>query len=146
MVVCVKGYEMMRADGNKRLMQDIFSELAKGNDQPLVEALADDIQWTWMGTVSWTRTFTGKESVVNELLRPAKAMTTGESTVVVHRFIGEGDFVVVEFQGQNTLLDGRAYNNTYCWVCRFAGSKLRELHEYMDTELITAVFPPGDKA
>ena len=41
----------MSASDNKQLMQDIFSELAKGNGQPFVDALANDIQWTWMGTV-----------------------------------------------------------------------------------------------
>ena len=58
----------MSAIDNKQLMRAIFSELSKGNGKPFVEALADDIQWTWMGTVNWSKTFNGKESVVNELL------------------------------------------------------------------------------
>lgn len=31
-------------------------------------------------------------------------------------------------------------NNKFGWVCRFAGGKLRELREYMDTDLVTETF------
>jgi len=30
---------------------------------------------------------------------------------------------------------GKPYDNHYCYVCRLADGKLRELTEYMDTEL-----------
>ena len=136
----------MSAIDNKQLMRAIFSELSKGNGKPFVEALADDIQWTWMGTVNWSKTFNGKESVINELLNPGTSMLTSPFfKYFAHRFIAEGDYVVVESRGQNTLRDGRSYNNKYCWVCRFAEGKLQELHECMDTELVTATFHTNGK-
>jgi uncharacterized protein len=52
---------------NKQLMQDIFSELSKGNDQPFIVAMSEDMQWTWMGTGRWSKTFKGKSSILNEL-------------------------------------------------------------------------------
>ena len=135
----------MSAVDNKQLMQKVFSEMSKGNEKPFIEALAPDIRWTWMGTVNWFKTFKGKETVIKELLGPAKSMLAGPSKVTVDRFIAEGDYVVVEFRGENTLLDGRPYNNRDCWVCSFADGKLQELHEYMDTELVTATFGTGDE-
>ncbi len=42
---------------NKQLMRYIFSELSKGNDGPFIEAMAGDMQWTWMGTGQWSKTF-----------------------------------------------------------------------------------------
>jgi ketosteroid isomerase-like protein len=130
----------MSATDNKRLMQNIFSELSEGNLGPLVEAMAEDVQWTWMGTTRWSKTFKGKESVVGELLGAVKSTLAEPFRVVAHCFIAEGDYVVVESRGQNATPDGRTYNNSYCWVCRIAGGKLRELREYMDTELVTATF------
>jgi uncharacterized protein len=136
----------MSASENKQLMQDIFSELSKGNGQAFVESLADDIQWTWMGTVKWSKTFNGKEAVINELLNPGTSMLTAPFfKYFAQRFIAEGDYVVVESRGENALRDGRSYNNKYCWVCRFAEGKLQELHEYMDTELVTVTFRTDDK-
>ncbi len=34
---------------------------------------------------------------------------------------------------------GAPYKNTYCYVCRLAGGKVRELTEYWDTVLAAAV-------
>jgi ketosteroid isomerase-like protein len=131
----------MSAYENKQLMQDIFSELSKGNGKPFVDAMADDIHWTWMGTVNWSKTFMGKKSVINELLDPGTSLLTEPFfKYFAHRFIAEGDYVVVESRGLNMLRDGRPYNNKYCWVCHIVEGKLQELHEYMDTELVTATF------
>jgi hypothetical protein len=38
---------------NKKLMEHLFSELSKGNDEPFLQAMADDMQWTWMGIPNW---------------------------------------------------------------------------------------------
>lgn len=130
---------------NKQLMQDILSEMSEGNLAPLVDAMAEDMRWTWMGTGRWSHTFEGKQSVVNELLAAVNSTLTQPYEVVAHRFIAEDDFVVVEHSGRNTTPDGRPYNNKYCWVCRFADGKLRELREYMDTELVTETFGTDEK-
>lgn len=130
----------MSATANKQLMQNIFAEMANGNLDPFVDAMAEDMEWTWMGTEHWTRTFKGKDSVVNELLAAVKSTLNEPFEVIVHNFIAEDDYVVIEHSGKNTTPDGRPYNNKYCWVCRFSEGKLRELREYMDTELVTKTF------
>src|SRR5262249_22127612 len=62
-------------------------------------------------------------------------------TMMAHRFIAEGDYVVVECHGQNTTTTaGKAYNNTYCFVHRVTEGKVHEITEYLDTELVTAAF------
>jgi ketosteroid isomerase-like protein len=33
---------------------------------------------------------------------------------------------------------GKPYNQRYCYVCRMSGEKIRELSEYLDTELVSA--------
>jgi ketosteroid isomerase-like protein len=128
----------MGAAENKQLMQNIFSELSKGNGKPFVESLADDISWTVTGSTKWSRTYRGKEAVLAELLSPLFAQFADQYTNTAHRFIAEDDYVVVECRGRVTTKSGTPYNNTYCWVCRVADGKLRELTEYLDTELVTA--------
>lgn len=128
---------------NKRLMQEIFSEMSKGNLEPLIDAMAEDMRWTWMGTGRWSHTFEGKDSVVNELFAAVRNTLSESYGVIPHLFIAEGDHVVVEHRGRSSTVDGRPYHNTYCWVCRFADGKLSELREYMDTELLTQTFGTG---
>jgi len=130
----------MNTADNKKLMQFIFDELSKGNDQPFVEAMADDMQWTWMGSGQWSRSFVGKQSVLGELWSAVRATLKPPYKVIAHRFIADGEYVVVEASGQNTTPDGKSYNNKYCWVCRISEGRLHELNEYMDTQLVTETF------
>jgi uncharacterized protein len=126
------------AADNKQLMQNIFSELSKGNGAPFVESLADDICWTIIGSTKFSRTYRGKQAVITELLRPLFAQFADQYTNTAHRFIAEDDYVVIECRGRVTTKSGAPYNNTYCWICRVADGKLQELTEYLDTELVTA--------
>ena len=128
----------MNAAENKQLMQNIFSELAKGDGKPFVEAMADDFCWTVSGSTKWSRTYRGKQAVLTELLRPLTSLFADKYTNTAHRIIAEDDYVVIECRGSVTTRAGTPYNNTYCFVCRLAGGKLQELPEYLDTELVTA--------
>ena len=128
----------MSAAENKQLMQNIFTELSKGNGAPFVESLADDICWTIIGSTKFSGTYRGKQAVLNELLKPLFVQFADQYTNTAHRFIAEDDYVVVECRGRVTTKSGAPYNNTYCWVCLVADGKLQELTEYLDTELVTA--------
>lgn len=125
---------------NKHLMETIFAELSKGNDLPFLEAMAEDMRWTWMGSGQWAKTFEGKQAVVNELWGAVKSTLLPPYKATATRIMADGDYVVVEALGDNMTPDGKIYNNRYCWVCRLEEGKLRAINEYMDTELVTNTF------
>ena len=130
----------MSAVQNKHLMETIFAQLSLGNDQPFLDAMAEDMQWTWMGSGQWAKTFQGKQSVVKDLWESVKTTLLPPYKATANRIISDGDYVVVEAIGHNTTPDGKVYNNRYCWVCCIRDGKLRAINEYMDTELVTATF------
>jgi hypothetical protein len=123
---------------NKQLMQDVFAEFAKANSRPLVDAMADEFCWTISGNGRWSRTYEGKQAVLTELFPALRERIAGRIKMSAQRVLADGDHVVVEARGSNVTKAGVPYNNSYCFVCRFAGGKLVELTEYMDTELVTA--------
>lgn len=124
---------------NKQIVQDIFAGMAKGDGQLLVESMADDFRWNLAGVGGkWSRTYDGKNAVLTELFGLLSATLTGPIIATALRFIADGDFVVVEALGSSTAKNGIPYNNKYCFVFRLSGGKLREVTEYMDTELATA--------
>jgi uncharacterized protein len=129
---------MMGAAENKKLMQHIFSELSKGNSRPFVECMAEEFSWTIMGTTKWSKKYAGKQAVIGDLLGALRAKLAPPIIVDAHRFIADGDYVVVEARGKNTTKDARPYENAYCYVFRLMDGKLREMTEYLDTELVTA--------
>lgn len=124
---------------NKMLMQAIFAGLAHGDAQPLTESMADDFCWTVTGGNAWSGTYHGKQAVMNELMRPLVANFAERYTNTAHRFIADGDWVAVECQGKVMTRTGKRYDNRYCWVCRVEGGRLKEVIEYMDTQLVATV-------
>lgn len=133
----------MDAVGNKELLRHAFTEVAKGDGQPFLDLLADDVRWTIIGSTAWSRTYEGKQSVLEELLRPLSKQLRGRNIIAAERFIAEDDLVVVEGRGRNSTVDGVRYHNQYCWVFRLVDGRVRELTEYSDTQLIaTALQAP----
>jgi ketosteroid isomerase-like protein len=129
---------------NKQLLQDIFAETATGNSRPLVDAMADEFRWTISGNGRWSRTYDGKQAVLTELFPVLRERIQGRIKMIPQRILGDGDHVVVEARGDNVTKSGGRYDNSYCFVFRLAGSKLVEVTEYMDSELVTATLGAPD--
>jgi ketosteroid isomerase-like protein len=126
----------MGAAEHKQLLEAAFAEMATGNGQPFMDALADDVRWTVIGSSPWSRTYSGKREVLEELMRPLFSQFADQYKARAIRVIAEGDVVVVEARGQVNTKSGRPYNQTYCYVFRLADGQVRELTEYLDTELV----------
>jgi uncharacterized protein len=132
--------------GPKERMREIMNSMSQGRVGPLVDAMAEDVTWRWMGVTQWSRTFEGKQLVVDTLFGGARETLSPSSGVEVHYIHGDGDFVVVEHSGRNRLPDGRRYDNNYCWVFRFQDELIQEVREYMDTQLVTETFGPDESS
>jgi uncharacterized protein len=130
----------MSASGNKKLMQDVFAELSKGNDTPFIDAMADEMKWVWMGSGQWSKTFILKGDVLNDLWNAVRQTLKPPYKTFANNFIADGDYVTVEAVGQNSTPGGKVYNNKYCWVCQIVDGRIYELKEYMDTDLVTKTF------
>jgi ketosteroid isomerase-like protein len=125
-------------------MEAVFAELSRGNGEPFMDTLADDIRWTVTGRTAWSRTYEGKRAVVDELMRPLFAQFAGRYRNTATRVIADDEHVVIECRGEVTTKSGKPYNQVYCYVCRMADGKVRDLTEYLDTELVNeALGPPG---
>jgi ketosteroid isomerase-like protein len=130
----------MSAAANKKLMQEIFGVAANRDpavrDRALfIASLADDAKWTVTGQYSWSRTFTGKQSILNDLHGHVRSLLVERARTIAHRFIADGDHVVVEAKGDNVTRTGARYDNDYCLVFRLEDGKIKEIREYCDSVL-----------
>jgi ketosteroid isomerase-like protein len=130
----------MGAVENKQLIRNMFAELSKGNSQAFLDAMADNVRFTIIGTSKYSGTYNGKQEVVNKLLMPLGAQLEGGLTITPDNFIAEGDYVAMQARGNSRTKSGGTYNNTYCQVFRVASGKVQEMTEYLDTELVTQAF------
>lgn len=133
----------MDAADNKQLVRQLYAELSKGNTKPFIDCLAEDIRWTVIGTTKFSGTIEGKQNVVNKLFDRVAAQLNGPAKTTIKNLIAEGEYVVVESSGRGVTTAGKPYNNTYCEILRFAGSKVTEVTVYLDTALINATFDAG---
>ena len=88
---------LISAADNKALLERVYAEISKGNIQPLLDSLADDVRWTIIGSTVLSGTRHGKQEVLDKLLKPLRARLA-DGPVVFHpdRFIAEGDYVDTE--------------------------------------------------
>ena len=124
----------------KELVIDVMKALAEGKDQPFLDAMHEDMKWTWMGSGDLSKTFTGKAAILNELWQSVKTSMAQPFRVQAHRILAEGEDVVMEGMGNNQTSEGKEYNNRYCWIMKVTDGKIVELREYMDTDLVRRTF------
>src|SRR6266478_9431552 len=127
------GDAAMSAIANKKLMEEIFASAGNpdhaARDRSLfVASLADDARWVVTGQYSWSRTFTGKEAILNDLHGHVRSLLLERARTIPHRFVADGDYVV-EARGDNVTKTGFRYDNDYCLVFCLEKGKIKEVRE-----------------
>jgi len=132
----------MTSSENKALIHSIMEARARRDAAPFLAAMADDFVWRITGSTAWSRSYVGKAEIRERLLKPLYAQFTAPSSIIATRILADGDYVVMECQGDATTISGERYANTYCFVIRMADGQMREMTEYMDTALVERVLKP----
>ena len=124
---------------NKQVVQTFYDTAGRGDMKGCFDQLAEDVAWTNIGTTKYSGTYVGKDDLSTKLLGPVFGQLEGGLNSTIHNIIAEGEFVAVQLSGQAMTKSGRPYNNTYCHVFRVRDGKIREVTEYLDTELMSTV-------
>jgi ketosteroid isomerase-like protein len=127
------------AHENKKLMQELFAGVAAGDRNRFVESLADEVTMHVTGQYSWSRTFKGKASLINDLYGHLRTVLAEGRRTIPFRFIADEDYVVVQARGDMVTKTGVRYDNDYRLIYRLANSKIVEIWEYCDSALTESV-------
>ncbi len=104
-----------------------------------VKHLADDVKMTVTGQYSWSRTFEGKESVLQDLYGYVNSLLASKGKTLAFHFLAVGDWVVVEARGDMVTKEAAAYQNHYCLLYRLENGMIVEMKEYQDSVLCERV-------
>lgn len=134
----------MSAADNKKLMEQLFASVAAGDRKPFLDHIADDVVMRVTGHYSWSQTVRGKEALFRDFYGYlATLLADGETRrTIAHRFIADGDHVVVESVGKMQTKAGVPYSNEYCLIYRLKDGKIVEIREYCDSALTEKVLGP----
>jgi uncharacterized protein len=139
----------MSAADNKKLVQQIYTDAANRSGTTFIDNVADDVRWVVTGQYSWSRTFEGRDAIVNDLHGHVRSVLAERARTVAFNFIAEGNYVVVEAKGDNVTKTGVRYDNDYCMIWRLQDGRIKEIREYCDsvlTEKALGRFPTGKLA
>ncbi|HEY8336385.1 MAG TPA: nuclear transport factor 2 family protein [Tardiphaga sp.] len=132
----------MNVAANKKLIQQIYTDSANRSGTTFADHLADDVRWIVTGQYSWSRTFEGRDAVLNGLMGHFRSLFDVRPRTVAYNFVAEGDTVVVEAKGDNVTRTGLRYDNDYCMVWRVEDGRIRQIKEYCDSALVEKVLGP----
>ncbi len=130
----------MGSEKNKALVREAYGAISAGDVDGFMDRLADDVEWYFIGSHKFGRTFRGKDDIMSNLFESLGSVLTSTIQLEIKQLIAEGDKVVSEMQGTSRSTDGKDYNNTYCIILTVTDGKIQEMREYLDTELVTEVF------
>ncbi len=130
----------MTTENNKQLVRETWGAVTAGDIETFLNNLADDVTWKFFGSHRFAGTYRGKAELQAKLFAPLGDVLVDGIKVHIDSLTAEGDRVVVEAHGEAKSKSGADYNNSYCMVVTLADGKVKQVHEYLDSELVTSVF------
>jgi hypothetical protein len=114
----------------------LFASLEKGDADRFFSHVADDVNWTVMGTHPLAGTYNNKQAFIAGTFRRLKAVLKEGVLLRVTDVLACGNTAAVELEALSTAKNGVPFRNRYCWICRFEKEKIVEVRAYLDSALV----------
>ena len=124
-------HDFAREDGNKALVQASFDRWKSGTGGPF-EPLAADTEWTIAGSSPLAKTYHSKKEFIDEVIDPFNARMSKPLVPAVSGIFADGDMVIILFDADATVRDGKRYHNTYTWYFQMRDAKVVKAIAFFD--------------
>jgi uncharacterized protein len=128
------------SDLNKQVVLDFIEAMGNGDAAAAAPCLAPDAYTLAKGFGK----FAGvrQHDLILATIAAFRKLVPDGMQPVIQSVTAEGERVVVEFEGNATLVNGESYCNEYCMVFTLQGGKIKQVNEYFCTILAdTVLFP-----
>jgi ketosteroid isomerase-like protein len=117
-------------------VESLFANLENGKSGAFFEQVADDVNWTVMGTHPLAGTYhTKADFLAHTFGRLNKILKEGVVLRVINILV-DGDSAAVEMESLSTALDEKPFDNRYCWIVHFSDGTIVEVRAYLDSALV----------
>jgi uncharacterized protein len=117
-------------------VKSLFANLENGKSGAFFEHVADDVNWTVMGSHPLAGTYHTKVDFLSHTFaRLDKILKEGVVLRVTHILV-DGDSAAVEMESLSTALNGKPFDNRYCWIVHFSEGTIVEVRAYLDSALV----------
>lgn len=129
---------------NLAIVQAAFDRWRAQSGGPF-ELLAEDAQWTIVGSSPLSRTYVSKQDFIDTVITPFNARVVRPLSPTIRKMHADGNAVIILFDGETEATDGRPYRNTYAWFFDMKDGKVINATAFFDTrifdDLWTRVLP-----
>jgi ketosteroid isomerase-like protein len=115
----------------------LYENLSTGRQRVFFDSVADDVQWTVMGTHPLTGVYNSKADFLKHTFeRLARIIKGGSVIMKIDHIYVSGDTAIVEMTSTSVALNGRPYAQKFCWITRFADGLIVQVRAYLDSVLV----------
>ena len=123
-----------------RQVRDIFKGLENGDGTAFFAHVADDVDWTVMGTHPLAGHYAGRQAfIVGTFAKLGRVLPQG-AQLHVENMIVQDDQAVVELHSLATAKNGMRFDNRYCWVVYFRDRIITRVRAYLDSAMVAELF------
>ena len=127
-------------------VRSLFANLENGKSGAFFEHVADDVKWTVMGTHPLAGTYhTKADFLAHTFARLDKILKEGVLLRVTNILV-DGDSAAVEMESLSTALNGKPFDNRYCWIVHFSEGTIVEVRAYLDSALVQRLIDENESS
>ena len=116
-------------------VRNIFKGLENGDGAAFFEQVADDVDWTVMGTHPLAGRYPSKKAFIAGTFAKLGQVLPQGAQLHVENVIVQDDQAVVELHSLATAKNGMRFDNRYCWVVSFRDAVIVRVRAYLDSSL-----------
>lgn len=121
-------------------VRKIFAGLEQGDGAGFFAHVADDVDWTVMGTHPLAGHYRTKaDFVAGTFAKLHQVLPHGAQLHVDHLLVA-GDVAVIELHSKATAKTGFRFDNKYCWIVVFRDNVIIEVRAYLDSVKVAQLF------
>ncbi len=126
-------------------VRSLFANLENGRTDAFFDHVAEDVNWTVMGTHPLAGTYRTKDDFLAHTFARLNKLLKEGVVLRVTNLLVDGDTAAVELQSLSTALNGKPFNNRYCWIARFSNGTIVEVRAYLDSALVQQLIDENER-
>jgi ketosteroid isomerase-like protein len=121
-------------------VRKIFVGLEQGDGAGFFAHVADDVDWTVMGTHPLAGHYLSKADFIAGTFAKLGQVLPNGAQLHVDDLIVTGDVAIVELRSEAIAKNGFRFDNHYCWVCYFKNDTIVRVRAYLDSVMVARLF------
>ncbi|RYY55043.1 MAG: nuclear transport factor 2 family protein [Chitinophagaceae bacterium] len=119
------------AETNKTIIREAFARWTNATGS-FFDLLTDDMRWEITGSASLSKTYTGKQSFMDQVIVPLNQRLSQKIKPTVRYLFAENDWVIALWDGKATATDGQPYNMSYAWFMQMKDGRIFNVVAFLD--------------